>query len=237
LTETDDNAYGQSRKTVRLYDSLGRLISYTDEAGNTISYAYDQAGNLTQLTYSGGKVVSYTYDANNRLLTLTDWASRITTYSYHDNGRPVQTVYPNNTQEIRSYDLSGKLTRIQDLDASGKVIYNSIRQLDPTGRLMGENITPAPTSFDIPDATMTFDADNRLNQFNGQSVSFDSDGNMTSGPSAITLNAIAYSYDARNRLASRPGMSPTSTIWMGAGARKARTLRLLWANRRPPDRG
>jgi len=207
LTETDDNAYGQSRKTVRVYDSLGRLISYSDEAGNTISYGYDQAGNLTQLTYPGGKVVSYGYDANNRLSTVTDWAARTTTYSYDDNGRLVQTVYPNNTQENRSYDLSGKLTRIQDLDPSGNVIYSSVEQLDVTGRTIGEKVTPAPTSFGIPDATMTFDADNRLNNFNGQSVSFDADGNMTSGPSAITLNAIAYNYDARNRLTSAGNVS------------------------------
>jgi RHS repeat-associated protein len=207
LTETDDNAYGQSRKTVRVYDPLGRLISYTDEAGNTIGYAYDQAGNLTQLTYPGGKVVSYSYDANNRLSTVTDWASRTTTYSYDDNGRLVQTVYPNNTQENRSYDLSGKLTRIQDLDPSGNVIYGSLEQLDVTGRTVAENVTPVPTSFSIPNATMTFDADNRLSNFNGKSVSFDADGNMTSGPSAITLNAISYNYDARNRLTSAGNVS------------------------------
>jgi len=207
LTETDDNAYGQSRKTVRVYDSLGRLISYTDEAGNTIGYAYDQAGNLTQLTYPGGKAVSYSYDANNRLSTVTDWAARTTTYSYDDNGRLVQTTYPNNTQENRSYDLSGKLTRIQDLDPLGNAIYSTVEQLDLTGRTIGESVSPAPTSFNIPDATMTFDADNRLNNFNGQSVSFDADGNMTSGPSAITLNAIAYNYDARNRLASAGNVS------------------------------
>jgi len=207
LTETDDNAYGQSRTTVRIYDALGRLTSYTDEAGNTIGYAYDQAGNLTQLTYPGGKVVSYSYDANNRLSTVTDWAARTTTYSYDDNGRLVQTIYPNNTQQTRSYDLSGKLTRLQDLDPSGNVIYSALEQLDVIGRTIGESVTPAPTSFSVPDATMTFDADNRLNNFNGQSVSFDADGNMTSGPSAITLNAIAYNYDARNRLASAGNVS------------------------------
>jgi hypothetical protein len=72
---------------------------------------------------------------------------------------------------------------------------------------MGENVTPAPTSFSIPDAIMTFDADNRLNNFNGQSVSFDADGNMTSGPSAITLNATPYSYDARSGLTSAGNVS------------------------------
>ena len=152
-------------------------------------------------------MVPYSYDANNRLATVTDWASRTTAYSYDDNGRLVRTTYPNGTQENRVYDLSGKLTHIQVLGHSGNVIYGSIRQLDPTGRLMGENITPAPTNFSIPDATMTFDADNRLNQFNGQSVSFDADGNLTSGPSPLTLDAIAYSYDPRNRLASAGNVS------------------------------
>jgi YD repeat-containing protein len=87
------------------------------------------------LTYPGGKVVSYGYDANNRLSTVTDWASRTTTYAYDDNGRLVQTIYPNNTQENRSYDLSGKLTRIQDLDPSGNVIYSCGEQLAVAGPL------------------------------------------------------------------------------------------------------
>ena len=43
--------------------------------------------------------------------------------------------------------------------------------------------------------------------FNGQPMSFDADGNMTSGPSAITLNGTAYSYDARNRLTSAGNVS------------------------------
>jgi YD repeat-containing protein len=80
------NAYGQSRKTLRIYDALGRLTSYTYEAGNTIGYTYDHAGNLTHLKYPGGKVVSYRYDANNRLATVTDWASRTTSYLYDDSG-------------------------------------------------------------------------------------------------------------------------------------------------------
>jgi YD repeat-containing protein len=152
--------------------------------------------------------------------SVTDWASRTTAYSYDDNGRLIRTTFPNGTQESRVYDLAGKLTRIQDLDPLGNVIYSSVRQMDPAGRVMGENITPAPTSFGIPDATMTFDADNRLTNFNGQAVSFDADGNMTSVPrrsrSTQSLTAMTPATGS-----PRPGTSPINTIPTGPGHRLA----------------
>jgi YD repeat-containing protein len=160
----------------------------------------DPAGNLIQLTYPDGKVVTYKYDQNNRLTTVTDWAGRITTYSYDDNGRLVTTAFPNQTQETRTYEASGKLTGIQDLDQSGNVIYGCTCQIDAAGRVTSAALTPAPTGFSVPTATMSFDADNRLTQFDGMTVSFDSDGNMTNGPSVRIQVPTIYSYDARNRL-------------------------------------
>jgi RHS repeat-associated protein len=221
LIETDDDAYGRARKARRVYDSLGRLTSYTDEAGNTIGYAYDQAGNLTRLTYPGGRTVTYTYDQNNRLLTVTDWASRLTTYSYDDNGRLVNAAFPNGTNEARTYDVSGKLTQIRDQDARGNIIYSSTAQIDAADRITGEAISPAPTILAEPGATMTFDADNRLMTYNGQAVSFESDGNMLTGPLPNTVGMSGFTYDARNRLSKGGGISYTygpdgkRTSWTG----------------------
>jgi hypothetical protein len=96
--------------------------------------------------------------------------------------------------------VSGKLTSIQDMDPSGDVVYGCSYQIDDAGRIASENVSPAPTSFGVPTATMSFDADNRLTAFNGSAVFFDPDGNMTSGPSVLTQIPTAYSYDARNRL-------------------------------------
>jgi hypothetical protein len=93
-----------------------------------------------------------------------------------------------------------KLTSIQDLDSSGNLIYGSAYQIDAAGRITSENVSPAPTSFGVPTATMSFDADNRLTTFNGSAVFFDPDGNMTSGPSVQTQIPTPYSYDVRNRL-------------------------------------
>src|SRR5262249_35922762 len=160
--------------------------AHTDEAGDSFAYAYDTAGNLKTLTYPGGKVVSYSYDANNRLTTVTDWKNRVTTYYYDENGRLITTFFPNQAFENRTYDLSGKLTALQHYGRQGNTIYSCSNQIDASGRITAETVSPAPTSFSVPTATMSFDADNRLTAFNGSSVFFDPDGNMTTGPAVQT---------------------------------------------------
>jgi len=208
LVETDDTSNGGA-KTTRSYDALGHLSSYTDEGGNTIGYAYDKVGNLVQLTYPGGQTVSYTYDQNNRLLTVTDWASRVTTYSYDDNGRLVLTTYANGTSESRTYDVSGKLTGITTQDSSGNVLYSCANTIDAAGRVTVESLNALPAALsDVVPVTMSFDADNRLATFNGQTVSFDPDGNLINGPGAAGASTlVGYVYDARNRLSSHNGLS------------------------------
>jgi hypothetical protein len=64
-----------------------------------------------------------------------------------DNGRLIQTTFQTVPEENRVYDPAGKLTRIVDLDASGNIIYSSIRQLDSTGRLMGEKHHPCASQL------------------------------------------------------------------------------------------
>lgn len=83
------------KSLTRVYDSAGRVTSYTDGSGNVFGYQYDLDGRLTQLTYPGGKTVSYAYDASGRLLTVTDWASRVTSYSYDSDGRVTRLQRPN----------------------------------------------------------------------------------------------------------------------------------------------
>lgn len=45
---------------------------------------------------------------------------------------------------------------------------------------------------------MTYDADNRLLTYNGQTVEYDAEGNMTKGP--LNGGMAEFGYDCRNRL-------------------------------------
>src|SRR5262249_37924670 len=54
------------------FDSDGRLLSGTDESGNTTSYSYDAAGNQQTVTDADNYLTCDLYDANNRLMSETD---------------------------------------------------------------------------------------------------------------------------------------------------------------------
>jgi len=82
-------------ETAYVYDKLGRLVSETEELGNTYVYEFDEFSNRTKLTVTGldKYTVDYTYDANNSLLkeVKTDKkAVETSEYEYDANGNRVE---------------------------------------------------------------------------------------------------------------------------------------------------
>jgi len=182
----------------RSYDALNRVTSYQDVNGNTIRYQYDAVGNLTGLIYPDGKTVYYSYDAVNRLTRVRDWAGRETSYSYDANGRLVKTVRPDGSIETRSYDAAGELTQLKDQDANANIISQYDYAYDANGNVVSEKSAVSSVPYTGKNITMIYGAGNQLNNFNGQSITYDADGNMTIG----TLNdkISDFTYDSRNRL-------------------------------------
>ncbi|WP_395735482.1 RHS repeat-associated core domain-containing protein [Prosthecobacter sp.] len=190
----------------RVYDAAGRLTQFTDAAGNLLKYAYDSAGNLTVLTYPDNKTVTYVYDAANRLITVTDWASRVTSYTYDADGRLATTTRPDGSVETRTWLPTGELASLDD--RKGTTIFAQYTySYDLAGRIVSENPQPLPAAFTPTPFTATYDTGNRLATFNGTSVTFDVDGNMTTGPVVSGSGFGAFTYDSRNRLTSFGGVS------------------------------
>ena len=210
----------------RTYDVLNRVTSVTDYNGDTISYAYDELGNRISITYPGGEKVRYTYDKSGRMLTVTDIQGKVTYYSYDENGQLIETVRGDGSKEIRTYNVAGQLATLRDETSAGEVIHEYQYSYDAAGNIIkitgmdtgisegaktsiadltdenpNDGITPAVQNADgsiMVAVSMTYDADNRLLTYNGQTVEYDKVGNMTRGP----LNgAMAdFTYDCRNRL-------------------------------------
>ncbi len=187
----------------RTFDNLGRVLTCTDTAGNTVSYAYDNEGNTASITYPGNKTVTYTYDGSNRLKTVTDWASRLTTYTYDNAGRLTQVDRPNGTRQRLQYDNAKRLT--DTFEEKGAVsFWQAGYGYNNAYRLTSYTPSPITKTLAPPPATMTYDLDNRLATYNGQSVGSDSDGNLLSVPLNGTL-LDSVTWDARNRLNSAGG--------------------------------
>ncbi|GBC59405.1 hypothetical protein DENIS_0344 [Desulfonema ishimotonii] len=182
----------------RVYDKLNRVTRYTDAQGNVIQYAYNNAGNLEILTYPDGKQVRYGYDLADRMTSVTDWDGRITRYEYDANSRLIRTQRPYGSVMTRTYDAAGQMTQQKDVDAGGQVIAQYDFQYDAAGNITEETVTPQESAFAVTPVTMTYTSANHLATYNGQSVDYDADGNMTHGP--LDGGMADFVFDSRNRL-------------------------------------
>lgn len=181
-----------------VYDTLNRVTSYKDTQGNIIQYAYDSVGNLITLTYPGGRQVSYEYDTANRMKKVTDWGGRVTSYSYDQNGRLIKTDHPNGTATILTYNDNGQPTQLKDIDKNGSVISRYDLTYDVARNIIDDNNTYETANINPNNAQLTYTSDNRLETYNGQTVEYDAEGNMTKGP--LNGQLVVFNYDTKNRL-------------------------------------
>ncbi len=185
----------------RTWDALNRPQSYTNARGQAIGYQYYDNGLLWKLTYPGNRVVTYSYYPTNRLKTVVDWAGRTTTYAWDSAGRLTGITRPNGVNRANIFDNASRLERIYERDSGGRLLAYFKYGFDDDGRITSRYRLPKPQAFTIPSSSASYDADNRLELWNSQSVIHDADGNMTSGPLGAA-GFVSYNYDARNRLTS-----------------------------------
>lgn len=207
--DANDNVTGVSENGLTnawTYDAYNHPASFRDAYGNLIQYKYDASGNVTNLIYPGGKNVYYAFDSLNHCTNVTDWAGRKTGIAYDLAGHITNITRPNGTQRTIGYDAAGQATNILEQTAIGFPIAFFRHNFDLAARMQWEFATPLPHTNAPATRTMTYDDDNRLATVNGNNVTVDADGNLTSGP--LTNDTFAaYTFDARNRLLNVGGVT------------------------------
>jgi len=192
---------GQASRLSWAYDAYDRVSAFTNADGYVLRYGYDANGNVTNLVYPGNRNVYYAFDSLNRLTNVLDWAGGQTRLTYDLASRLTSITRPNNTVRVINYDDDDEVTNIAEKTTTGFPIAFFTLGWTNSGRVGWEFAAPLPHSNSPPGRTMTYDDDNRIATFNGQSVAHDDDGNMTAGP--LTNSTLAtYVYDARNRLSA-----------------------------------
>jgi RHS repeat-associated protein len=187
-----------------IYDGLGRVLSRTDENGNTTSYTYDSNNNVltvtVPITSSHTATTTYTYNSFGEVLTTTDPLGNVTTNIYDANGNllTVTTPAPGNGASASvtrfAYDPKGELTQIADpLGNQTNIAYF------PTGMI--QTITDA--------------------QSNVTTYAYDSRGNRTSATDANNKQTT-FTYDLMNRL-TKITYPDSTTTQFGYDVRGRRT--------------
>ncbi len=103
------------------YDGYGRIVQ-TTELGGAIQrlYTYDAGGHLSVVRDPNGNLTHLTHDGLDRLLSMTDAIGRTTTYQYASgSGRLVSRTDAAGTQMRLGYDAVGRLTDRSITDGAG----------------------------------------------------------------------------------------------------------------------
>jgi RHS repeat-associated protein len=197
LTQLTDSLSGTITRT---YDGLDRLTQEQTPQG-TVSYTYDAAGRRTSLTVGIQPTITYGYDNANRLVSITQ-GTNIVTYAYDSAGRRTNVTLPNGVTTEYAYDGVGRITGLTY--KNGPTILGTLTYAyDGNGVRHAVGGSWARTGLPQPVASATYDAANRQLIFDGQTLTYDFNGNLTSD------GASTYTWDVRDRLAelSNAGMA------------------------------
>ncbi|MGV4658922.1 RHS repeat-associated core domain-containing protein [Burkholderia pseudomallei] len=195
------------------YDGLDRLTVASSPQGS-ISYTYDAVGRRTSMTPATQATANYTYDNANRLTAITQGSETVQLAYDVDNRRSTLTL-PNGVAVAYGYDTASELTGLTYTQSNGTTLGNLAYGYDADGRIIQKSGSFATDV--LPTATTqpaTFDLNDRKTSFNGQALTYDANGNLTSdGTNTYTWNArnqliqisqgsnvqLSFSYDALGR--------------------------------------
>lgn len=210
------------------YDGLDRVTSTSSPQG-TVSYTYDAAGRRTGMTPAAQAAASYTYDSVNRLTGITQGSETVQLAYDADNRRTTLTL-PNGVTVTYGYDNASELTGLTYAQRNGTSLgtlaygYDSDGGVNSKGGTFATDVQPTPTT-----QAPSFDLNDRETSFNGQALSYDSNGNLTNdGTNTYTWNArnqlmqiaqgntveMSYAYDALGRRISKAVQGGTPTQYL-----------------------
>jgi RHS repeat-associated protein len=218
LTRLDDTQSGSIQWS---YDEADRMVTETTPAG-VVRYTYNAAGQRTSMTAADRAPVSYSYDAAGRLRTITQ-GSEAFTYDYDLLSRRMSLQRSNGMITSYSYDVVNRLSRLTHANSLGNLIedfqysYNLDDEIAAISSLAPATVLPSAKSAGAADAV------NRIAQFGGAQLNFDTQGQITAKTDG--QGTTSYQWDARGRLvqATLPTGQAVSYSYDALGRRVSRT--------------
>ena len=110
------NIAGRGNSTAS-YDTVNRVTTFTDEAGNQTKYYYNEDCVITCVEL-GAHAISSSYNENGQVTQQTDLLKNTTQMLYDNLGRMTQVIYPDGTDEQVSYNDRSYPVRIVNRDGT-----------------------------------------------------------------------------------------------------------------------
>jgi RHS repeat-associated protein len=119
IVKNVDNTYTLTFQDGRIhqFNANGKLVSFSDRIGNTITLTLNASGNPTTITDASGRTVTLTYDSYTKIATMSDSLGTIATYVHAFLGRLTSVTYADGSKYVFTDVFSGNnvyLTTVKD---------------------------------------------------------------------------------------------------------------------------
>jgi RHS repeat-associated protein len=119
VVKNADNSYTLTFKDGRVhqFNTNGKLVSFSDRYGNTITLTLNASGNPTTITDASGRTITFTYDSYTKIATMSDSLGTIATYVHAFMGRLTSVTYADGSKYVFTDVFSGNnvyLTSVKD---------------------------------------------------------------------------------------------------------------------------
>ena len=104
-----DNTYTLTFRdgAVHQFNANGRLTSFADPNGNTITLTLNGSGNPTTITDASGRTVTITYDSQSKIATISDSLGTVATYARLSGGRLSSVTYADGSKYQFTWIVAG----------------------------------------------------------------------------------------------------------------------------------
>lgn len=197
------------------YDARGRVASFNNSAGQSVSYSY---GNRTVSTTTNGRTYKKTHDAWGALKSSTDPQSTVA-YTYKSSGAPARIIAggatfsmeydavgnqtklvdPNAGTITYAYDAAGRITK--QTDGNGKV---TATQYDDLGRIASTTTGGIATTYAYGTAGYALHRLVKV-QTGNNAVEYDNADRLTIVKHGNTT-AMSIGYSANGNISSKTGV-------------------------------
>jgi|GEM_PF-2981778 len=110
------------------YDSVGRLISYTDENQHKTTYTYNTKDKLVKVTDALGYSLEDSFDINDNLVLSRDKNGNETQFSYDKKDRLKEVLLPNSGIVQYIYDKRDNIEKVTDANGNNIIYDYDIKQ-------------------------------------------------------------------------------------------------------------
>lgn len=127
-----------------VWDSLHRMVTYTNGNGAQVQYAYDLRNLPTTITYPGSLTVTRGYDDASRLTSVQDWLNNTTSFVYDPNSNLTTETQPGGTGIVDTFtfDAADRLMAVSDVKGNS-TLFSAAYTRDNASQLTLDSSAPS----------------------------------------------------------------------------------------------